>query len=92
MNFNANNIFDTPQLRYVKLRKEFDKKYLNPKAWDHEFDTKERVQAYHDHLKFLRTPSLFVTLLRVSKLIFQLIMSILFFVIFHLLQNSAKIW
>ena len=47
------DIFDTPELRYGKLRREFDKKYLNPKAWDHEFDTKEIVQAYHDLLDFL---------------------------------------
>ena len=59
MNFNANNIFDTPQLRYVKLRKEFDKKYLNPKAWDHEYDTKESVQAYHDLLRFLENTEAF---------------------------------
>ena len=26
------DIFDTPQLRYNKLRKKFDRKYLNPKA------------------------------------------------------------
>ena len=52
------DIFDTPELRYGKLRREFDKKYLNPKAWNHECDTKEIVQAYHDLLEFLeRTES-----------------------------------
>ena len=47
------DIFDTPQLRYDKLRKEFDRKYLNPKAWNYAFNTKEFVQAYHDLLEFL---------------------------------------
>ena len=47
------DIFDTPQLRYDKFRKKFDRKYLNPKAWDYEFDSKEIVQAYHDLLEFL---------------------------------------
>ena len=53
------DIFDTPQLRYEKLRKEFDKKYLNPKAWNHEDDTKEIVQAYHDLLQFLENTESF---------------------------------
>ena len=47
------DIFDTPQLRYDKFRKEYDRKYLNPKAWDYEFDSKELIQAYHDLLQFL---------------------------------------
>ena len=47
------DIFDTPQLRYDKFRKEYDRKYLNPKAWDYEFNSKELVQAYHDLLQFL---------------------------------------
>ena len=53
MAFEENDIFDTPQRKYDKLRKEFYRKYLNPKAWDHDFDTKEIVQAYHDVLEFL---------------------------------------
>ena len=47
------DIFDTPRLRYDKLRKEFNRKYLDPKAWDYENDSREIVQAYHDLLQFL---------------------------------------
>ena len=53
MVFDEMDIFDTPQRRYDMLRKEFDKKYLNPEAWDYDFDTKEMVQAYLDLLEFL---------------------------------------
>ena len=53
MVFDKKDIFDTPQLRYDKFRKKYDKKYLNPKAWDYEFDSKELIQAYHDLLQFL---------------------------------------
>ena len=53
MIFDKKNTFDTPRLRYDKLRREFNRKYLNPKAWNYEFDTKEYVQAYHDLLEYL---------------------------------------
>ena len=53
------NIFDTPQLRYDKFRKEYDRKYLNPKAWNFEYDTKEGIQAYHDLLEFLEKTEYF---------------------------------
>ena len=53
MAFDENDIFDTPQLRYDKFRKEFYRKYLNPNAWDYQFDTKEFVQAYHDLHEYL---------------------------------------
>ena len=59
MKSDGNDIFDTPRLRYYKLRKEFYRKYLNPKAWDHEFDSKEIVQAYHDLLQFLEKTEAF---------------------------------
>ena len=39
------DIFDTPQLKYDKFRKEFYRKYLNPNAWDYQFDTKEIVKS-----------------------------------------------
>ena len=45
MVFDEKYIFYTPQCRYDKLRKEFDSKYLNPEAWDYDFDTKEMVQT-----------------------------------------------
>ena len=53
------DIFDTPQLRYDKLRKEFGSKYLERKAWNYEFGTKEIVQAYHDLLDFLERTEAF---------------------------------
>ena len=53
MLFDKKNIFDTPRLRYNKLRKDFDRKYLNPKAWSYRCDSKELVQAYHDLIKYL---------------------------------------
>ena len=59
MAFEENDIFDTPQLRYDKFRKEFYRKYLNPSAWDYQFDTKEIVQAYHDLLEFLEEAETF---------------------------------
>ena len=59
MKSDGNDIFDTARLRYYKLRKEFDRKYLNPKVWDHEFDSKEIVQAYHDLLQFLEKTEAF---------------------------------
>ena len=37
------NIFDTPQLMYYELRKEFVRKYLNPSAWKHEYGTKGSI-------------------------------------------------
>ena len=42
---------NNPQRRYVKLRKEFDKKYLNLEALDYEFDNEEIAKAYHDLLE-----------------------------------------
>ena len=59
MTFDENYIFDTPQRRYDKLRKEFDRKYLNPKVWNYDFDTKEMVQAYHDLLEYLKKTEAF---------------------------------
>ena len=53
MFFDDDNIFDTPRLRYNKLRKEFYRKYLNPKAWSYRCDTKELAQAYHDLIEYL---------------------------------------
>ena len=67
MKSDGNDMFDTPRLRYYKLRKEFDKKYLNPKAWDHEFDTREIVQAYHDLLQFLEKTQSFRDLTKSLK-------------------------
>ena len=64
MVFDEINIFDTPQRRYDVLRKEFFRKYLNPKAWDHDFDTKEMVKAYHDLLEFLEKTESFRVLTR----------------------------
>ena len=64
MAFEENDIFDTPQRKYDKLRKEFYRKYLNPKAWDHDFDTKEMVQAYHAVLEFLEKTEAFRDLTR----------------------------
>ena len=60
MAFETNiDIFDTPQLRYDRLRKEFDRKYLKQKAWNYESDTKEIVKAYHDLLEFLESTESF---------------------------------
>ena len=53
MVYDDNDILDNPQRRYVKLRKEFDKKYLNLEALDYEFDNEEIAKAYHDFLEFL---------------------------------------
>ena len=53
MFFDKENIFDTPRLRYYQLKEEFEGKYLNPKAWDFECDTKEIIQAYQDLLDYL---------------------------------------
>ena len=53
------DIYDTPQLRYDKLRKEFGSKYLERKAWNYEFGSKEIVQAYHDLLEFLERTEFF---------------------------------
>ena len=47
------NIFDTPQLMYYELRKEFVRKYLNPRAWKHEYGTKGSIQAYDVLLRYL---------------------------------------
>ena len=58
------NIFDTPRLRYYKLKEEFERRYLNPKAWDHACDTKEIIQAYHDLLEFLEKTESFRNLSR----------------------------
>ena len=64
MFFDQQNIFDTPRLRYYKLKEEFQRRYLNPKAWDHECDTKEIIQAYHDLLEFLEKTESFRNLSR----------------------------
>ena len=40
-------------MRYYKLQGEFRKIYLNPRAWNHEFGSKQSVQAYHDLLYYL---------------------------------------
>ena len=53
MFFDKENIFDTPRLRYYQLKEEFEGKYLNPKAWDFECDSKEIIQAYQDLLEYL---------------------------------------
>ena len=52
MVFDTKNIFDTPRIKYYKLKEEFESKYLDPKAWDYEFDTKEIIQAYQDLLDY----------------------------------------
>ena len=47
------DIFNTPRMRYYKLQGEFRKIYLNPRAWNHEFGSRQSVQAYHDLLYYL---------------------------------------
>ena len=67
MFFDQQNIFNTPRLRYYELIEGFKRKYLNPKAWDYECDSKEIVQAYHDLLEFLEKTESFRNLSRSLK-------------------------
>ena len=45
---------DTPKTRYYKLKGDFRKIYLNPAAWNHEYGSKQSIQAYHDLLYYLK--------------------------------------
>ena len=47
------DLFNTPTLMYYSLKKEFDRKYLNPKLWMHEYGTKESIRSYDDLLRYL---------------------------------------
>ena len=47
------DVFDTPKTRYFKMKGDFRKMYLNPKAWNHESGSRQIVQAYHDLLYYL---------------------------------------
>ena len=47
------DVFNTPRMRYYKLQGEFRKIYVNPRAWNHEFGSRQSVQAYHDLLSYL---------------------------------------
>ena len=47
------DIFDTPKIRYYKLKGDFRRMYLNPRAWNHEYGSRQSVQAYHDLLYYL---------------------------------------
>ena len=49
----SQDLFNTPTLMYYSLKKEFDRKYLNPKLWKHEYGTKESIQSYDDLLRYL---------------------------------------
>ena len=53
MILDKNDIFDTPRLRYYKLKREFQEKYLNPQAWSHGYGSREDIQAYHDVLVYI---------------------------------------
>ena len=53
MTLDKNDIFDTPRLRYYKLKREFQEKYLNPQAWSHGYGSREDIQAYHDVLVYI---------------------------------------
>ena len=47
------DLFNTPTLMYYSLKKEFDRKYLNPQLWKHEYGTKESIRSYDDLLRYL---------------------------------------
>ena len=50
-------IFDTtetPKSRYSKLKEDFRRKYLNPRAWNHEYGSRQCLQAYRDLLYYRR--------------------------------------
>ena len=47
------NLFNTPTLMYYALKKEFDRKYLNPKLWRYNYGTKESIRSYDDLLRYL---------------------------------------
>ena len=48
------DVFDTPKIRYSKLKGDFRRMYLNPRAWNHEYGSRQSVQAYHDLLYYLK--------------------------------------
>ena len=64
MIFGQNDIFDTPRFRYNQLKEKFERKYLNPKAWDYQCDTKEIIKAYQDLLNYLEETEAFRSLSR----------------------------
>ena len=47
------DVFDTPKIRYYKLKGDFRRIYLNPRAWNHKYGSRQSVQAYHDLLYYL---------------------------------------
>ena len=61
------DVFDTPKTRYFKMKGDFRKIYLNPKAWNHESGSKQIVQAYHDLLYYLEKTEEFRRQCRVLK-------------------------
>ena len=53
------DIFNTPKLRYYELRRKFQEKYLNPQVWNHEYGSRESIQAYHALLVYLEKTEVF---------------------------------
>ena len=47
------DVFDTPKIQYYKLKGDFRRMYLNPRAWNQEYGSRQSVQAYHDLLYYL---------------------------------------
>ena len=53
------DVFDTPKIQYYKLKGDFRRMYLNPRAWNHEYGSRQSVQAYHDLLYYLEVTEKF---------------------------------
>ena len=64
------DVFDTPKTRYFKMKGEFRKMYLNSKAWNHEYCSRQTIQAYHDlHYYLEKTEEFRRQSLALSKII-----------------------
>ena len=53
MFLNKNDVFDTPTLRYYKVKREFQERYLNPQVWNKGYGSREDIKAYHEVLVYI---------------------------------------
>ena len=47
------DVFDTPTLRYYKVKREFQERYLNPQVWNKGYGSREDIKAYHEVLVYI---------------------------------------
>ena len=53
MIFDTTDKIETPKSRYSKLKGDFRRMYLSPRAWNHEYGSRQNVQVYQDLLYYL---------------------------------------